>query len=175
MTPKIRELSFKGESITLKLFTDGSAHPQSKVGYGAYVLIEELEESLDEIASRIQLKRFNNTSSTKLELQTLLWALQEIDSAVDKIIIYTDSQNTVSLLQRRERFERNNYASKKKERIANAKLYQEFYTLMDRYHCELIKVRGHPERDQKDRVDTIFTLVDRASRNALREYLAESK
>lgn len=136
-------------------------------------MIEELHESLEKIDSRVKLKRFENTSSTKLELQTLLWALHEIDSAADKIIIYTDSQNTISLLERRERFEKNNYASKKKERIANADLYQEFYTLMDCYHCELIKVRGHPERDQKDCVDTIFTLVDRASRNALREYLAE--
>jgi len=135
-------------------------------------VIEELHESRDEIASRVKLKRFENTSSTKLELQTLLWALHEIDSVADKIIIYTDSQNTVSLVQRRERFERNNYASKKKERIANADLYQEFYALMDRYHCELIKVKGHPERDQRDRVDSIFTLVDKASRNALRTHLA---
>lgn len=77
-------------------------------------MIEELHESLEEIDSRVKLKRFKNTSSTKLELQTLLWALHEIDSAADKIIIYTDSQNTISLLERRERFEKNNYASKKK-------------------------------------------------------------
>jgi ribonuclease HI len=34
--------------------------------------------------------------------------------------------------------------------------------------CELFKVRGHQVSNQKDDIDRLFALVDRASRNALR-------
>jgi hypothetical protein len=69
---------------------------------------------------------------------------------------------------RRERFEQNNYRSKKNRRLNNYELYQEFYRMNDQLNCKFIKVRGHQVSNQKDDIDRIFTLVDRASRNALR-------
>ncbi len=68
----------------------------------------------------------------------------------------------------RERFERNDYRSEKNRRLNNYKLYQEFYRMTDRLDCEFVKVRGHKVSNQKDDIDRLFTLVDRASRNALR-------
>ncbi len=49
----------------------------------------------------IKTKKFENTSSTKLELETLLWALSEINLDNCKIIIYTDCQNIIGLKERR--------------------------------------------------------------------------
>ena len=40
--------------------------------------------------------------------------------------------------------------------------------MTDQLDCELVKVRGHQASNQKDDIDKLFTLVDRASRNALR-------
>jgi ribonuclease HI len=114
-------------------------------------------------------RRFEHTSSTKLELQTLLWALSDIQALGSRVIVYTDSQNIMGLQGRRDRFEQNDYRSKKNKRLNNYKLYQEFYRLTDQLDCEFVKVRGHKVSNQKDDIDRLFTLVDRASRNALRE------
>ena len=62
----------------IKLFTDSSVNPQEKVGYAAFLLIEDENISFEEMKKNIKLKRFEDTSSTKLELQTFLWALSEI-------------------------------------------------------------------------------------------------
>ena len=154
---------------TLKLFTDGSVNTRSKIGYGAYLFISEDGLSLDSLKRHIKVKRFEETTSTKLELQTLLWALSSIEVNECNLTIYTDSQNIISLLERRERLEQNNYSSKKNKLIKNYKLYQEFYKITDQLDCKFIKVRGHKKSIQKDDIDQLFTLVDIASRNALRK------
>jgi ribonuclease HI len=152
----------------LILLADGSVNTQSKIGYGAYLVVSQNGLSLDSLRKLVKVRRFEHTSSTKLELQTLLWALNELKPFWNKVIIYTDSQNIIGLHGRRKRFEQNDYRSKKNKRINNYKLYQEFYQITDQLDYELIKVRGHQVSNQKDNVDKLFTIVDRASRNALR-------
>jgi ribonuclease HI len=152
----------------LMLFTDGSVNTQSNIGYGAYLAVSEYGLSLDLLKARVKVRRFEHTSSTKLELQTLLWALRDIQALGGKVIVYTDSQNIMGLQGRRERCEQNNYRSKKNRRLNNYELYQEFYRMTDQLNCKFVKVRGHQVSNQKDDIYRLFTLVDRASRNALR-------
>ncbi len=152
----------------LILFTDGSVNPQSNIGYGAFLAVPEKGLSLELLKMSVKVKRFEHTSSTKLELQTLLWALSDVQELGRRVIVYTDSQNIIGLPGRRDRLEKNNYRSKKNRRIKNYKLYQKFYRITDQLDCEFVKVRGHKVSNQKDEMDKLFTLVDRASRNALR-------
>ncbi len=150
------------------LFTDGSVNTQSKIGYGAYLAVSKRGLSLDSLKECVKVRRFEHTSSTKLELQTLLWALGDIQASESKVIVYTDSQNIMGLPGRRERFEQNSYRSKRGRLLNNYELYQEFYKMTDQLNCKFVKVRGHQVSKQKDEIDRLFTLVDRASRNALR-------
>jgi ribonuclease HI len=152
----------------LMLLTDGSVNAQSNIGYGAYLAVSERRLSLDSLKTFVEVRRFEHTSSSKLELQTLLWALSDIQALGSKVIVYTDSQNIMGLQGRRDRFEQNGYRSKKNKRLDNYELYQEFYRMTDQLDCELVKVRGHQISNQKDDIDRLFALVDRASRNALR-------
>lgn len=152
----------------LMLFTDGSVNIQLNIGYGAYLAVLSSELSLDTLKTAVKVKRFEPTSSTKLELQTLLWALTDIQPLGKKVVVYTDSQNIVGLPGRRKRFEQNNYRSKKNILLNNSELYKEFFRITDLLNCEFIKVRGHQVSIGKDEIDRLFTLVDRASRNALR-------
>jgi ribonuclease HI len=152
----------------LMLFTDGSVNTHSNIGYGAYLAVSERGLSLDSLRLRVKVRRFEHTSSTKLELQTLLWAIGDIQALRSRVIVYTDSQNIIGLQGRRDRLEQNDYRSKKNRRLNNYKLYQEFYRMTDQLDCEFVKVRGHQVSNQKDDIDRLFTLVDRASRNALR-------
>jgi ribonuclease HI len=153
------------------LFSDGSVNTKSKIGYGAYLAYSEPDLLIDLLKKKVKLKRFENTSSTKLELQTLLWALNDMNIVGKKLIIYTDSQNIMGLPGRRTRFEKNDYYSKNGKRIANYALYQEFYSITDHLNYALIQVKGHKKSHQKDEIDKLFTIVDRASRNALRNMI----
>ncbi len=150
------------------IFTDGSVNTHSNIGYGAYLAVSERGLSLDSLRPRVKVRRFEDTSSTKLELQTLLWALSDIQALGRRVIVYTDSQNIMGLQGRRDRLEQNDYRSKKNKRLSNYELYQEFYRMTDQLDCEFVKLRGHQASNQKDDIDRLFTLVDRASRNALR-------
>jgi len=151
------------------LLTDGSVNTYTNIGYGAYLSVSERGLTVDSLKTRVKVKRFEHTSSAKLELQTLLWALSDIKALCSKVTVYTDSQNIMGLQERRDRLEKNDYFSKKNKRLNNYELYQEFYRMIDQLDCKFVKVRGHQLSKQKDDVDRLFTLVDRASRNALRE------
>ncbi len=152
------------------LFTDGSVNPQSSIGFGAYLLLDKLD-FFSKLEKEVKVKKFTNTSSTRLELETLLWALSDISSKTHKIVIYTDCQNIIGLNDRRDRFEKNKYITGKGKLIKNHELYKDFFKLIDNLDCEFIKVKGHKKSSTKDEVDEIFTLVDRATRNALRNSL----
>ena len=128
-----------------------------------------LERLSDELMAQVKVKLFTQTSSTKLELQTLLWALSEIPVSVCKLFVYTDSQNIVGLPARRERLEQRDYRSNKNVRLGNSELYREFYRLTMPLDYELVKMKGHRRASQKDEIDRLFSLVDQASRKALRE------
>lgn len=120
----------------------------------------------------VKTKKFENTSSTKLELEALLWALNQIDADSYKIIVYTDCQNIIGLHERRARLENSNYITSANKLIKNHELYKEFYKMSDILDCEFLKVKGHKKKDIKDAIDKIFTLVDKASRAALRSTIA---
>ncbi len=150
------------------LFTDGSVNPQSGVGFGAYLLLDKLD-FLYAKETKIKLKKFINTSSTKLELETLLWALTASDLTNFKVVIYTDCQNIIGLKERREKFEKNSYMTSKGTVIKNHELYKVFFKIIDTFDCEFIKIQGHKKTSTKNEIDNIFTLVDRATRNALRD------
>jgi len=153
------------------IFTDGSVDTHSKIGYGAYLSVAERGFELDLLRPQVKVKRFEHTSSTKLELQTLLWALGDVRPGRRRVIVYTDSQNILGLQRRRGQLERNDYYSKDNKRLNNFELYQEFFKMIDQLECAFVGVSGHKRLNQKDEIDRLFTLVDRASRNALREAL----
>lgn len=166
-------LSEFSNNSRLYVFTDGSVNNQSKVGYGAYLLLTDLTVSLDSLNDSVKFKRFEHTSSTKLELQTLLWLLDEILLLVNEnditLTVYTDSQNIIGLPRRRDCLEKNNYYSSKNKRLNNYELYRDFYRVTDKFNIEFVKVSGHKAASKKDNIDTLFSLVDRGSRRELRK------
>eukprot|EP01090_Pellita_catalonica_P010351 TRINITY_DN21798_c0_g1_i1.p1 TRINITY_DN21798_c0_g1~~TRINITY_DN21798_c0_g1_i1.p1 ORF type:complete len:160 (+),score=31.49 TRINITY_DN21798_c0_g1_i1:133-612(+) len=149
------------------LFSDGSVR-SDKTGYGAYLIVKDRELGLDEMKGEVNVIRFEDTSSTRLELQILLVGLEQLKDYVGKIIAYTDSQNIYTLRDRRKRLEEKNYQSKKKQPLKNSELYQKFFQFVDSLDCEVEKLEGHKRSDKKTKLDQYFSLVDRASRKRAR-------
>lgn len=159
----------------IELFTDSSVNSQTKIGFAAYLQRDDKSISLEALKNIIKIKKFENSSSTKLELQSFLWALDEIkeqkkDILDYEIVVYTDCQNIISLKTRKERLEKNNYHSSTGKLISNHDLYIKFYEEIDKLDISFVKVKGHKKTILKDEIDNIFNLVDKASRNALRVY-----
>jgi ribonuclease HI len=156
----------------LLVFIDGSANNQLKVGCGACLVLTEAEAStaanMSSKLPAIKSKTFKDTSSTKLELQTLLWALGELNDTNKKVVVYTDSQNIIGLPSRRIALEQNEFHSGKGKLLNNHALYREFFKVIDRIDCDFVKVEGHQASKNKEQHDRLFTLVDRAARSALR-------
>ena len=66
------------------LFTDASLNPKLHLGAGAFLVVpaaflEQPAESIEAIAvaKLVRIQRFEETSSTALEVRTVLWALEE--------------------------------------------------------------------------------------------------
>lgn len=152
------------EKIIYKLFVDGSVNPKKNIGFGAYLFCKELNTCKEQ---KIFTKKFEDTSSTKLEVQTFIWAVKQIDCS-EKFIVYTDCQNILSLLNRREKLQNSNYITKTGKKVKNEELYKEFFLLYDKYDFEIIKVKGHKKASTKDEIDDCFFLVDKESRAKLR-------
>lgn len=156
------------------LFTDGSVDTKTRIGFGAYLVINSMESPPADLKTKVKVKKFENTSSTTLELQTLLWAMDDAfllhTEKTKRVMVYSDSQNILGLLARRSGLEEREYFSRNGKQLNNTGLYQQFFKAMDQCNCQIIKVDGHKPRHSKNDIDQLFALVDKAARFALREF-----
>lgn len=156
------------------VFCDGSAHAPTGFGCGAYLITGDITLPISTLAEGVKTRPFAQTSSTRLELQTLLHALSELRSGISKVTVFTDSQNIVGLPGRREKLERQQFCSKQGKPLSNSDLYQAFFMALDIRPIELIKVKGHSRGQDKTAVERIFALVDQAARRECRAYVERS-
>ena len=171
----------EGLTGTYVLFTDVSVDPRLKLGVGASLVIpavflkrppESIERS--DVAAQVVVQRFEETSSTKLEVQTVVWALEEYRNSLaapgaGNLLVYTDSQCVAGLLRRRPRLERTKFISARTHGpLRNAALYRTFYELSDQLGFEVIKIEGHTRTSSRNTIDHIFSIVDKEARKTLK-------
>lgn len=165
----------------IAIFTDVSLDPGRNLGVGAYIVLPaSLLIKISEVIDRIKVRRFEDTSSTKLEIQTVLWALGEYRnrpkiSGPGKLYLYTDSQCVSGLLKRRPGLLARDFLSKRSSPLRNSTLYRAFYEFHDELGFEIIKVKGHSPTRHKDSAQRIFSIVDKEVRKALRLWIDEKK
>jgi ribonuclease HI len=165
----------------LLLFTDASVDSRLHTGFGAYLAIAEPEldamagmSDVARLRAELKIQQFATRSSTQLEIQNVLWALQELmarqPATANRIILYTDSQAIIDLPRRRKGLEQSGFTSAAGKPLNHAVLYQAFYKLHDSLGFELAKLKGHSPRADKTQLDRVFAVIDKAVRQALREY-----
>jgi predicted GIY-YIG superfamily endonuclease/ribonuclease HI len=168
------------------LFTDVSLNPQRKCGVGAYCAVPVSflavpPDSIDRtaIAERLVVRRVEDTSSTKLEVQTVVWALEAYTNELHrpgtgKLRVYSDSQCVAGLPGRRAGLEGRGFLSKSTHRpLLHADLYRRFYELADELGCEVVKVAGHARSRSHDTVHRVFSWVDKEARKELALWIDE--
>ena len=185
---KETDLAAKGIMRSVAFFTDVSLNPGLKLGVGAYLALpaSSLEVSArnierSEVVELLKVRRFEDTSSTKLEVQTVLWMLEDYQyemkvSGLKKLQIYSDSQCVSGLLRRRDRLVADGFLSRRTNSpLRNASLYHRFYDLHDELQFETVKVRGHSRLCCQDTIHRIFSFVDRETRLVLKRWMGELK
>lgn len=171
---------------SFSLFTDVSLHPHRRLGVGAYFFVASsfLQCSPDSIersavAEKLRTRRFEETSSTKLEIQTVLWALESCQNKLkvspqDTLHIYSDSQCVSGLLTRRRGLEAIGFIGKRsKLPLKNAALYCKFYEFYDTLDFKIIKVTGHSPSCSHDTAHRIFSCVDKEVRKEFNVWMDE--
>jgi hypothetical protein len=168
------------------LFADVSLDPVLRMGVGAYlvilsVLLKPSSCIIDqsELPGQPVLRRFTCTSSTILELQTVLWALEEHRSmttapGTEKLQVYSGSQCIAGLLKRRTELTSRCFRSGETARLLrNVSLYRRYYDLHDELDFEVIKLKGYTNRSSRDAVLEVFFCLDKYVRKALRRWMHE--
>ena len=116
-------------------------------------MIAYLGVSIDALKNGVKVQCFKHTSSTKLELQTLLWALDETMPLAQeddiRLTAYTDCQNILSLPVRCARLEGKNFYASNNKRLNHFELYQEFYRVTAKIRCGFVKMLGHQAARKK--------------------------
>jgi len=162
------------------LFSDCSLNTISKKGVGAFLVVDSFSENVcfdfasekNNLQNKIYYREFCETSSTKLELQTLLWALEfvregNVFEGNQELCVVSDSQCIAGLLGRRKRLELEKFSTKSGE-LNLAELYRDFYGFYDHFRFKVLKIKGHNPKRNRTTVESIFSLVDQGARKNMR-------
>lgn len=165
-----------GEGTDLKYFilSDASFDPKSGKGVGARLLLPE--DSLNKTPPyEIKTQDLDGENIARLEFISAIGALLECRGklqALEKaeLILVTDCKAISNLLDRRAPLEETQFISKQKgHELANADLYREFLKLYDELHLHIFWVKGHSPKEERTQLQQLFSMVDKAARQRLRE------
>jgi hypothetical protein len=170
------------------LFTDASLHAKLRCGVGAFLVLPAAVLDISDGRSaaavffdRLRFQRFAASSSTALEVQTALWALEFCHAEykgcdTGRLHLYSDSQCIAGLLKRRAALEYTDFCAKRSGReLNNATLYRRYFELYDAQGFDVIKVAGHTRPSGRDTAHSVFSFLDREVRRALRVWVHEIK
>ena len=148
-------------SIPIEIYTDGSSHTQKLIGAWAAIIYYN--------KTKIIIKQVEtNTSHNRMEMQAVIQAIKFVDTNYSTnipIIINSDSQYVVNLVDRKEKLKKNEFINKKGNPVKNLDL---FITLIDQIETHEItfnKIKAHvKDGDIKNRE------VDLLVRKLMREH-----
>lgn len=154
------------------LITDASFDPQRKRGVAGFIKIEAANiDALAKDPPNVFIKFLKESSSSRMELQAVLWSLENITRSSEPVVLYTDYEAVIKLNDRRKILEQRNFKSLKSGKLlANADLYQRFYQLFDALNPDIIWLKGHKPKYQQSPIETLFASVDRKTREELRNW-----
>lgn len=142
----------------IAIYTDGACSPNP--GPGGYGIV-----IIDETHPRQELSGgFRKTTNNRMELFSVIMALQELSHPQSTVTVFSDSQYVVNMINggyahqwRRDGWKRN----KGKDPALNPDLWNELLSLCARHHVTFTWVRGHSEHPENTRCDELAVAARR--------------
>lgn len=153
----------KNSFLLITGYTDGSCHPQSGVGTWASILFADGRKILLQGSEKA-------TTHNRMELLAAINSIRHLDMlglSGYQLLIYSDSQYLVNLLQRKEKLKANRFITRAGKAIQNEDLVRILIEFLDAGFLSFIKVKAH----QKDG-DPLNREVDLLVRAHLRDETA---
>ncbi len=151
----------------INIYTDGSCHTELKIGAWAAIILCP-KESITLTGEAY------DTTHNRMELLAAIEALNYIkknsDLAQEQIVICSDSQYVVELLDRKDKLQAGNYLTKKGLPRQNADLVKQLISYMESLNLDFIKVKAHQKKTDTENYNRT---VDKLSRKIVRQLVAE--
>lgn len=148
-------------SIPIEIYTDGSSHTQKLIGAWAAIIYYN--------ESKIIIKQVVvNTNHNRMEMQAVIQAIKFVDTNYSTnipIIINSDSQYVVNLVDRKEKLKKNEFITKKGNPVKNLDLVTTLIDQIETHEITFNKIKAHvKDGDIKNRE------VDLLVRKLMREH-----
>lgn len=124
----------------MKIYTDGSAHPNPGPGGFGIVVCDDNNNIIKTYS-----KQTEYTTNNREEIKAILWALLNYGKANEEVIVYSDSNYCVQTFNNwMYGWAKNNWIKSDKKVPENLDLIHAYYdTLNAGYKINLKKVKGH--------------------------------
>ena len=148
-------------SIPIEIYTDGSSHTQKLIGAWAAIIYYN--------KTKIIIKQVEtNTSHNRMEMQAVIQAIKFVDTNYSSnipIIINSDSQYVVNLVDRKEKLKKNEFFTRKGNPVKNLDLVTTLIDQIETHEITFNKIKAHvKDGDTKNRE------VDLLVRKLMREH-----
>ena len=148
-------------SIPIEIYTDGSSHTQKLIGAWAAIIYYN--------KTKIIIKQVEtNTSHNRMEMQAVIQAIKFVDTNYSTnipIIINSDSQYVVNLVDRKEKLKKNEFFTRKGNPVKNLDLVTTLIDQIESHEITFNKIKAHvKDGDIKNRE------VDLLVRKLMREH-----
>jgi len=148
-------------SIPIEIYTDGSSHTQKLIGAWAAIIYYN--------DSKIIIKQVVvNTNHNRMEMQAVIQAIKFVDTNYSTnipIIINSDSQYVVNLVDRKEKLKKNEFMTRKGNPVKNLDLVSTLIDQIETHEITFNKIKAHvKDGDIKNRE------VDLLVRKLMREH-----
>jgi len=144
------------------VYTDGSYHPQLKIGtWAAIILLDDEQILLEGSASQ--------TTNNRMELQAVIEVLKyfQIQYQQKKELTFiTDSQFVIGLQKRKETLISNDFITKSGKILQNADIIREFYEISKHFSTQFVKIKAHQK--EIPHIQNLNIEVDKIVRKNLR-------
>ncbi|MEM6964386.1 MAG: RNase H family protein [Bacteroidota bacterium] len=148
--------------MEVQIYTDGSAHTQRRIGgWAAIILWENVKVVLS--------GSVENTTHNAMEILAVLKALDYLgemnNNCFTKIKIFSDSQYTVSILDRKEKLKEANFYNKKNTPVRNVHLVKQLVEKIETLPLTFTKVKAHQKKTDEVNYNRV---VDKLAREEVR-------
>jgi ribonuclease HI len=142
--------------MSVRIYTDGSAKGNpGPGGYGIVLLSDEGHRK--EVA-----KGYRKTTNNRMELLSVIIALEMLKSRPMDVVVYSDSKYVVDAVEKRWVF---NWEKKYFDKKKNVDLWKRFLIVYRQHNVKFIWVKGHANNVENERCDKLAVAAAEANQH----------